>query len=80
MQDTPAIVTVGGMARDKHQERRGDELHQPDHAELKGAARQFVDLPAHGDGGDLVGIFREAARAQVKQEGAGAEKASSARQ
>jgi hypothetical protein len=79
LRDAAAVVTVGGVACGKHQQRRGNELHQPDQAELKSAASQFVDLPAHRDGGDLVGIFREAARSQKAQERAVAEQAHAGR-
>jgi hypothetical protein len=61
------------MSCGEHQYRRRDEMHQADHAELERAAGQLVDLPADRHSRDLVGIFREAARAQVKHEGAVAE-------
>ena len=63
-----ALEPVGGMTCDENQQRRGQELHQPDHAELKSAAGDFVDLPADRDRRDLAGEARQAARQQEEQE------------
>ena len=36
-QDEPAVVTIGGLARQQHQEKRRHELGKTDEAEMKGA-------------------------------------------
>jgi hypothetical protein len=51
-----------GASGDKHQERSRQELHQPDHAEIEGAAGEIIDLPADRDARDLAGEARQAAR------------------
>jgi hypothetical protein len=56
------------MPGGKHQQRRRDELNQADHAEIKGAAGQLIDLPADRDGGDLLGKLRKTAGADIEQE------------
>jgi hypothetical protein len=56
------------MAGNENEQRRGQELHQPDHAELKGAAGHVVDLPADRNRRDLTGEARKASRQQKKQE------------
>src|SRR6478735_1098997 len=61
---------VAGMAGDEHQQRRGQELHEADHAEVEGRAGEIVDLPADRDRRDLAGETRQAAREQEEQEGA----------
>ena len=63
-----ALEPVGGVAGDENQQRRGQELHQPDHAELEGAAGDVVDLPADRNRRDLAGEARQAARQQEEQE------------
>ena len=63
-----ALEPVGGVAGHENQQRRGQELHQPDHAELEGAAGDVVDLPADRNRCDLAGEARKAARQQEKQE------------
>lgn len=63
-----AIVAVRDVAGDEHHQRGGNELHQPDHAELEGGAGQLIDLPAHGNGGDLRGKARATARTEIEQE------------
>jgi hypothetical protein len=55
------------MPGGEHQQRRGDELNQPHHAEIEGAAGHFVDLPADRYGGDLLGKLRETAGADIEQ-------------
>jgi len=56
------------VTSDKNQERRGQELHQPDHAELEGAAGDVVNLPPDRHRRDLAGEARQAARQQKEQE------------
>ena len=63
-----ALEPVGGVAGDENQQRRRQELHQPDHAELEGAAGEVVDLPADRDRRDLAGEARQASRQQEEQE------------
>ena len=63
-----ALVAVGGMAGHEQQQRGRQELHQPDHAEIEGAAGHVVDLPADGDRPDLAGEARQASRQQKRQE------------
>src|SRR6202034_3168854 len=63
-----AVVAVRDLSGRKHQDGRRDELHQPDHAEIEGAAGQCIDLPAHGDGGNLIGKFGKGPRPEIKPE------------
>ena len=50
-----AVMAVGHMADQQHQQDRGDELDQPDQAEIKGPTGQVVDLPADRHPHHLVG-------------------------
>jgi hypothetical protein len=68
LQHAPAIVAVRGVAGGEHQDCGGNELNQPDHAEIERAAGHFVDLPADRDPGDLAGETRESADPKVKLE------------
>ena len=63
-----ALEPVRRVAGDEKQQRRRQELHQPDHAEMEGAAGELVDLPADRDRRDLAGEARKAARQQEEQE------------
>ena len=63
----PAVVTVRGMTGDEHQQRGRKKLHQPDHAEVEGAAGQAIDLPAHRHRGDLAGETRKTPGQQKQQ-------------
>ena len=56
------------MAGDENEQRRGQELRQPDHAEIEGAAGEVVDLPADRTARDLAGEARKASRQQEEQE------------
>ena len=51
----PPLEAVGELASHRHQHQLGEELHQPDKSERKGAARQIVDLPGDRHGKHLVG-------------------------
>ncbi len=51
--DQAAVVAVRRMAGGQEQPDARNELHEPDQPELKWTARQFVHLPADGDGLDL---------------------------
>src|SRR5262249_5393632 len=68
LDDALALKAVGGVAGDEYQKRRGEELHQPDHAQCKGRTREIVDLPADRDRRDLAGKTGQAAREQEGQE------------
>src|SRR5512147_2610199 len=48
-----ALEAVGGLAGDEHQKRGREKLHQPNHAEVEGAAGEIIDLPADRDRADL---------------------------
>src|SRR5437764_675225 len=65
-----ALVTVRGVAGDEYQQRGRQELHQPDHAEVEGAAGEIIDLPADRDRSDLAGETRQASRQQEEDKGA----------
>ena len=47
LRNAPAVVAVGELAGDQQQDRRGQELHQPDQAEVERRAGQRIHLPAH---------------------------------
>jgi hypothetical protein len=68
LHDALALEAVGRVAGNKYQQRGGKKLHQPDHAEIEGAAGQVVDLPADRDRADLARKSRQAARPQEEQE------------
>ena len=61
LHDAFALETIGGVPRDKDQKRGGEELHQPNHAELEGAAGQ---VETDGDAG-LVDRHLEADAAAI---------------
>ena len=64
-----ALEAVGGLPGDKHQQRGRQKLHQPDHAEVEGAAGEIVDLPADRDRADLAREARQAPRQQEEDKG-----------
>ena len=53
--DAGAMEPVDHLAGDQHQRERRQELEQADQAEIPGAVRQVVHLPAEGDQQHLVG-------------------------
>ena len=67
LHDAFALVAVRGVSRHEQQQRRRQELHEPDHAEIEGAAGQVVNLPADGDRADLGREPRKTARQQKQQ-------------
>jgi hypothetical protein len=62
------LEPVGRLPCNEYEQRGGKKLHQPDHAELEGAAGQIVDLPADRHRGDLTGKPRQASRQQKEEE------------
>jgi hypothetical protein len=44
-----AIVAIRHLADDERQHGGGDELREPDQAEVERAAGEGVELPPHGD-------------------------------
>jgi hypothetical protein len=56
------------VAGDEDQDSGGYELHQTDHAEVKRAPGQRIDLPTDGDRADLGGKFRTGACAEIEHE------------
>ena len=47
--DEPAIAAIGDLADDERQGDGRHELHEPDEAEVEGAARQRIELPPDGN-------------------------------
>jgi hypothetical protein len=68
LHDALAVEVVGGVPGHKDQQRTRNELNQPHQAQIECAAGQIIDLPAHRDGGNLIGEFRKAAREIEQQE------------
>jgi len=61
-------MTIGRLTGDEHQQQGRQKLHQPHHAEDKGASREVVDLPADRHRSDLAREARQAARQQEEEE------------
>ncbi len=53
--DTTAVVAVGDLADHQRHRHNGNKLHQPDQAEIKRAAGQFIDLPTDRNRLHLIG-------------------------
>ena len=70
LRNAPAVVAVGELAGDQDQHRRGQELHQPDQAEIERRAGQRIHLPAHRDAHHLEGEVGRDARGPEQDEGA----------
>lgn len=68
LDDAAAVVAVGRVAGDEHEQCARNELHEAGEAEIEGAAGQRIDLPADSDRGDLIGEFRQGARGDVEQQ------------
>jgi hypothetical protein len=66
--DAPPVAAIGDMTDDEHQRDRGQELREPDEAEVERAPGELVDLPAHRDGLHLVGEYRADPRKPVLPE------------
>jgi hypothetical protein len=56
------------VAGDENEARHRQKLRQADHAEVEGAMRQRIDLPADRYGGDLVGTARKPPSDEKQQE------------
>ena len=50
LQDALARYAVGGVASQEKEKDAGQELRQPDEAEIEGAMGEGVDLPGHAEG------------------------------
>jgi hypothetical protein len=74
-----ALETIGRLASNKYQKRRRQELHQPDHTEIEGAAGHVIDLPADRYRTDLARKARQASRQQKEDQRALSEQRGCAR-
>ena len=63
----PPVVSVGDVADREGQGEHGQELREADEAEVEGASRQRVHLPAHRDGLDLKGQRARGARQRKRR-------------
>ena len=63
-----AVVAVGDLADHEAEHHHREELHEPDQAEVEGAAGQLIDLPADRDRLHLIGGVGRGARAPIGDE------------
>ena len=68
LQHAAPVVAVGDLAGDQHEHRHRQELHQPDEAEIEGAAGQRIHLPGDRDAHHHEAERREGARAPIEHE------------
>jgi hypothetical protein len=61
-----AVIAIRGVPGGEDQNRRGNKLHQPYHAEIEGAVGERINLPAHGYRGHLIRKFGESASPKIK--------------
>src|SRR6202034_1083500 len=66
LNNAPAIVTIGDMAREQRQERCRKKLSQPNEAKLERAVGEGVKLPTERDRRDLIGKLGEAVSQEVE--------------
>ena len=54
LHNAAALITVRRVPGDEGEPSDGKELRQPDQSEVKDAMGERINLPAYGDGGDLI--------------------------
>jgi len=79
LHDALALKPVRRLPCDEDQQRGRKELHEPDHAEVEGAAGEIVNLPADRDRADLAREAGQAPRQQKENEGRPPEERAGAR-
>ena len=70
LQQPPAVVAVGDLARHQHEGGRRQELDEADQTEVEGAAGERVQLPGHRYAQHLEAHGGAGARGPIEREGA----------
>ena len=71
-QDETAVIAVCSLAGEQHQQKRRQELHEPDQPEIERAVGELIDLIADGDREHVVGDVGGEPRREQQRKGADA--------